>query len=921
MADISSILTDLLKTINTAEGAKKALEDINNVKLSVNMDIKEIENINRLKKAVNNLAKAQEELTKLEIDKKKEIEETGEISKATYEQMLKTNKVIITNSQIVVGAKKQESKIIEETTRRYEEQRQAIIENWKQNTIQGKVFGAVTGKVAKFTAGITAGAMAMRLLNRVSEAANTRNQIMISGFKDLDDSFGDAITSIWDYEAATRSAQATAIELGMANENTADMMVKYNRIIGTDNPKALGALTEATLAMAKVMNITGAEAMAYVQTRMDNFGGSAANALQHLDELRNTTVSYNKALGGTKVRADDVLKVIQDITNTNNIYAADQRFLSQIMMRTSTTLQAQGESYNYAQRMAENYTKALSSEAPEWMQITNAFDVTKVVKANLDEAGNLLPDFAKKLDAAKPGLSKKVQELLSAGYSEYDVTRLLGDTLKGTDLAMNLMSEKIAQLGSGAGGISRLAAVYGKTHQEAEEMYKSALKTQAIEKVGAQFRSEDAKQRQIGRDAIMKTLGVSKELLDAAEKDKNLQASILNQYAEKKALIDAENDAQKTKNHFAEIYARTTEEIEQAELTLERAKKSNNAADVEQAEKNLKSLRDQRDAAYAEVTGERTGNDTILGALTNKVKDFQKMTSVFTGAWFKAKFEEYSGPVVLGVAAVAAVLWKGFGMQGRMEQWLAAIAENTALANKMRGSSDGDLGGGGGGEGRDYKRARRKEQLRRRTNQKFKGVGGNIRRGIRGVSRGLFGMGGLKGTIKGAGGGLGGLLKAGWQGAGKLGKGAGIVGTVMNAANMYGAYKERGVAGLAGSGIRAATGALGAVGGSLLGPLGTMGGGYLGDMLGEKLGNWAEGAINDYSRVDDAKKILTPTVTQNGAPASNSVTTTSTGTNNTSSGQASKTLDPNGNVTVTLPFMEWMAQGVQKSGNGPSGFF
>ena len=930
MSDISKILTDLLKATDAAKGAKQALNDMNNVKLSVDMDIKEIENINKLKKAISSLSKAQEELIELEKQKRTEIEATGNLSKETAEKMIKTNKIIETSSRVVLDTKRQEAKAIEENTRRYEEQRQAIVENWKQNTVQGKVFSAVTGKVAQFTAGITAGAMALRLLNRVSEAADTRNKIMIASFGELKDGFSEAVTSIWSYEAATRSAQATAIELGMANENVSEMMIRYNRIVGTDNPKALGALTEATLAMAKVMNISGSEAMSYVQTKMDQFGGSASSALQELDDLREATVKYNKTLIGTRTRSDDVLKVIQDITNSSTVYAADQRFLSQIMMRTSSTLQAQGESYNYAQRMAESYTKALSSEAPEWMQITNAFDITKEVKANVDKAGNLLPEFSKKLDAAKPGLAKKVQELLDAGYSEYDVTRLLGDTLKDTDLGMTLMSKKIVELGKGAGGISRLAAVYGKTHQEALALYQSAVKTQTIEDTKGKFKQKSLTLIDVEYSKMKDVLKLKDSDIELARKDEGFRESLINMYAEQISLGESQEAIEKRKLENSRLLKENEEEIRLAKLNVANLEKTGSQAAVEAAEINLKKLEERNDALKKQISGDAVGNDTILGALTNKVKDFQKMTGMFTGAWIKAKFEEYSGPVVLGVAAVAAVLWKGFGMQSRMEKWLEAIAENTAM--KGGGGGGGYGGGGDGGVNdsmNDARTTKRRDALRKK-----RGFLGNAkrtsRRGLVNAARGIRNLGrggitkGLMNAGKGLMGGAGGLFGAAkGLGKGLLKKipGLGLAATLMDSGTAYAMGDSKGATkSLVGGGGAAVGTLIGGALGSIVPGAGTMIGGALGGMAGEAIANMLSDKFMNYDSVDSARSTLDAQPQQQNAQSIQGASQNSGGTTSTSAmGQASKTLDPSGNVTVTLPFMEWMAQGVQKANTGPFG--
>lgn len=905
---IASILTNLLKTAGAADAAKNALNELNNFKITADMDPKAIDNILKLRKAVKSLSEAEEEYNKIKKDK-----EGLDLSTAKGQQELQK----LNSQQLTLMKKMQQAQRVstdyvrqynnatKEKIRQYEEDRQAIIKNYKENTIQGKVLTALTGNVAKFAAGITAGSMALKLYNRIQDSARVRNELMIAGFRDLDDGILSAVGSVGAYESAVRSAEATAISLGMANENVTDIMVQYQRIVGTDSPKALGALAEATLAMAKVMNISGAEAMTYVQSRMDNFGGSAASALQHLDDLRESVVGYNKALAGTRLRGDDVLKVIQDITNSNTVYAADQRFLSQIMMRTSTTLQAQGESYNYAQRAAEKYTKALSSEAPEWMQITNAFDITKEVRANVDEAGNLLPEFAKKLDAAKPGLSKKVKELLDAGYSEYDVTRLLGDTLKDTEIGMTSMSKKIVELGNGAGGISRLAAVYGKTHLEALELYKAAVKTQEIEEtrrvLADQTSQESITMADVQYSKMKEVLGLKDEEIAKARIDEKYREGLIRMYAEEKATGESRLAIKEREAKASLELANNTKEIEKAQKELDAAKESGSETSIKYYEGELKRLNDQRSDLIKQATGDAVGNETILGALTNKVKDFQRATGLLTGDWFKAKFTEFSSPVVLGLGALTALGWKGFDLQGKMERWLEEIATNTS---NMGGGYGGGYGGpeGGGGAPRKRRKTGAEKMAQRARILGKKGAGRFGRRGLGAVGS-LLGKGkDLYGTLS-----KNPLMR-------KMGGFAGVAGTLMSGfnfvTNVGQAHKERGWRGVAQEGLRTGLGAAGAIAGGLSPiPGGAMLGGMAGSWIGDKLADWdiarqKESKLTELSNeaVQRQKQILEqqaiPTMLQQPSQS-----TTSRGTSNSSGGPVGATFDGvngDGSGTITL---------------------
>src|SRR5690606_30496424 len=100
-----------------------------------------------------------------------------------------------------------------------------------------------------------------------------------------------------------------------------------------------------------------------------------------------------------------------------------------------------------------------------------------------------------------------------------------------------------------------------------------------------------------------------------------------------------------------------------------------------------------------------------------------------TGDWFKAKFTEFSSPVVLGLGALTALGWKGFDLQGKMERWLEEIATNTA---NMGGGYGGGYGGpeGGGGAPRKRRKTGAEKMAQRARILGKKGVGRYGRKGL-----------------------------------------------------------------------------------------------------------------------------------------------------------------------------------------------
>lgn len=688
MADIKDILSSLLKAKGNVDSFKKSIESLKDLKAEVGVDLKSIRNVEKLESAMRSLVKAQEDMNEAE----KKALAAKDSNTAEYEAQLKiyeqSEKKVNQYTKVLKENAAKQLQIHEELQKAALEEGQSRVEAWKKNSLAGKSYSALSSNIAKATAGFGLAAAGMKALGRFTDAARLRNNIMIASYGSLKDNLAGATISTFRYESAMRGAQATAKYLGMENEDISDMMIKYQRIVGKATPEALGNLTEATLATAKVMGINGAQAIEYVQGKMDNFGGTAQQALDSLKDLRGETEKYNTSLQGVSIRGDDVVKTIQDITNSNNVYAVDQRFLAQTLMRTSATLQANGESYNYAQKMANNYTKSLSSEAPEWMKITNSFDITKEVMKGIDpkkvkdpKTGKMVSVLTKemsdKLEKAKPGLSKKVTDLLNAGYSQYDTTRLLGETLGDTQVGMDLMSKKIVDLGKSS--ITTLATVYGKSYMEAEEMYKAALRSQELEKNTRILKEGSVEEQKALTDKMKETLGMSDAEIANAMKNADSQKALLELYADKNAIAQAGASIEQQRTDAIQKQHELANKLKQQEAELQKMKASGASASAIALQQNLvdetKKAKDAQDALVKKgQENAKIGDQGSLKSTTEGVKDTQQATSILTGDYFKAGIEQLSSPIGLLLAGSTAFFLSSTANQLLQNAFLAKIA-------------------------------------------------------------------------------------------------------------------------------------------------------------------------------------------------------------------------------------------------------
>lgn len=909
MADIQKTLAQIMKAVNDVKSMEKSLESLKDLKVQadVKTDLKAIRVIERMESNVRSLLKAKQELMKAESEEQELRKNSSEVTEEQQKVYDKAAKKEQQYREKIINTAKAQIESFDRLKAKQLEERELILDRFKQNTILGKGYSALTGKVAEYAAKLTVGALAIKAFNTFTDAAKLRNDIMIASYGKMTDSFGEAVTGTLEYADAIRMSEAYATRLGMANENVGDIFVKFTKIVGKSSPQALDALTKSTLAVSKVMGIDTATAVDFVADRMDTFGGSATEALLSLYELREEIGKYNTSLQGVKIRGDDVVKTVQDITNSSGIYAVDQRYLSTILTRTSAVLQSQGESYKYAQDAASRYTKAISSEAPEWMQITNAFDISKEIKKNTDNAGKLTTDFVTKLNSMKPGLAKKVQDVLDAGYSQYDETRILGDIMQGTDIGLNLMADKIANLGKAS--ISVLVGQYGKSYLEAEEMYKNAVRQKKINDLEKALTGKRDSKEAIEAVSLMKEhLKLSDENIEKIRTDSSYRkaaianlSEILSKQEASAAIMERQTEIERVLKGYRDANGKQVAGLYE-QIAKEKDALLKTAVDdpmrkiIEDKINQLQTEINKSEAEMGKITGAGVaGQTSLLDKITGGVAEFVDSTSWLTGDMVASKFKELASFQNIAIAGLGMIVLRGLNPL----QHLDDIIYRSIMRAKI-GDGGGLSGGGmsgGGGLGRSIRNANR---VRRRV-----GVLGAAKSVARGAGRSIKRAAGMAKSVLSAPGKLIGSI----SNLGTIGKIVGLGGALIGAQQAYASEGASGAAkslagaggGLAGSAVGTA---IGATLGSVVPVAGTAIGGIVGGMLGDYIGtSLSEGAVATLTSPDKAQGVLMPTPTT--PPQTSAENPASTAG---MAGEFGK-LNPDGSVTLTVNnFMEVFGQ-------------
>ena len=622
MADMSDVLKNLGKYHNSVEKLNESLKemsDLANTAVKRN-DAKSLSNIAKLDKAIRDLSQAESNRLKLQ-------RKAAEFYAKTKTADIETLKLIEEQAEITEQASKRIISAKQDVQRQHDADlakmlkiKEAMRENFKENTLLGKSLTVASSGIAKFAGGLTFGAMAMKAWNNNVKSAELRQNILIQGFRGFDTqtakttgtigllsgaldklgmkSLASTIASTNNFSNAMARAEGTAIRMGVSAEAVSDAVLKFSRIAGTSNPEALATMAEGAITVSRSLGIDTAQAIEFVQTRMDKFGGSSASAIVALNGVREETEAINKAFGRTVVRGDDVVKILQDISQGSNVYAIDQRLVGSILRDNIAKLQANGDSYDLARRKAEAFTKGVTGQAPEWMKILAGEDISSSMAASFN-AGTFDKEFGEELEKASPGLSKKVKDVMAdSTLGAFDKSRLIQELTAQTSVGISAVNKQVLTLYKQSGSsLTTLAKSMNVSYEEARGMVFQAQNFADIQKKTAEFSKVAGKGTDKELEALQELvrtkyngLNISKEMAAVLAKDPKAMEEFVKQqdlsldiaksktvfdqdaYEKKKKTLEADRDilkAELSKAEAARMNAKTDEERASAEKTAE----------------------------------------------------------------------------------------------------------------------------------------------------------------------------------------------------------------------------------------------------------------------------------------------------------------------------------------------------------------
>jgi hypothetical protein len=806
--DISKVLETIGSQSKNVDQLTKSLEKLSAVKKDALAagDVSSLLAYSKMEKSIKRLMVATEKYTDAQNDLKKAQEAGVELSEEQLQALNAVSKEYNDASRVVKDYQKVAVDAHEKIRQKVEQNKKETTEYWKANTLLGQGWEWASGKLAKYTAGLTFSGLAMKALNRHIEATELRQNLLIQSNMGLDKAVTQTKKGIGGYtdyvvDSAAATAKVTqealvlsevmadvegaAVRMGVSTDVVSDSMMKFSKIVGTDSPQMLGKLTKGAITVSRAMGITTAEAVDFVSLRMDKFGGSAAGAIVALNQINKSTRKTNEEFGRTVIRSSDVVKTLSDISRQTNMYAIDQRFVGNILRDNSARLQANGDSYEMAQQKAQAYTKAVTGEAPEWMQVYSGIDVYGQIEAGLEgkEGAKTLNDtIGSELEAASPGLRKKVEDIMNdSTIAYYDKMRVIQEATKGSTIGVDAMNKQIMKLATNPNGLTLISKQFNVSMEVARGMKTQAIDAaKAADMLGSRLNmnnEELAESLEMDQDKLEALIGIDKSEANR----KKVIKSITDEQSREKTVEDdiARLKVQDETNEKAKAAIR--DRIKMLQEAVAKANADSDSATAKHATKLLEESQDELSRYEAKETKKDTETEGLktVEEINRELLTQFKPYATNTGRDIKGLLTEMSSTKMLLLAAVGAnVIHRIL----KKTEILPRIADLLAKRSLGGGGDDGggseipdmegkDKKGEGkkGKKGEDKKSKRdmkreRKAQARKATSSSRMPKGRGMRLGgLRKVGSSVTSMGSKAissgaGFLKGMGGGLAGAM-------------------------------------------------------------------------------------------------------------------------------------------------------------------
>lgn len=395
---------------------------------------------------------------------------TGKITQDEYTESLAKAKVEVDNVREMMDNLEQEAAPL---TKAILEQRQAFIKHVealrdeKKEAIRvdieyRKLKGGVEGlkasmeevarskfseTLAKFegAAGVTLGVkMLGDAWTSVAEIYRSTNKLAITMGDTNRRSFSNFAQSIMDAQRITSNMQGNVGRLGYTMEEMNEVVQKIRVGIRFDREGRLGVtainnLTNETALFAKICNIDLGEAVNMASTRIHQYGMSAEEAISDMVQMRSTLLAMSSGIKGTNIPLDDMVKLIDEASQSSQSYIVDARLMTQAMRGAANQAVALGASKKQAMDITKGMGEVLS-KAPDFIALPTGLDLLSQLTGGDSEK------FLSKFNEATRTQLIDIKKMADEGkVNPYYLARTLNDVIGSSTAGIEAQLDRFGQ--------------------------------------------------------------------------------------------------------------------------------------------------------------------------------------------------------------------------------------------------------------------------------------------------------------------------------------------------------------------------------------------------------------------------------------------------------------------------------------------
>ena len=277
----------------------------------------------------------------------------------------------------------------------------------------------------------------------VAEVYRSTNKLAITMGDTNRRSFSNFAKSIMDAQRMAGNMQQNVGRLGYTMEEMNDVVQKIRVGIRFDREGRLGVtainnLTNETALFARMCNIDLSEAVNMASTRIHQYGMSSEEAISDMTQMRATLLAMSSGIKGTNVPLDDMVKLIDEASQSSQSYIVDARLMTQAMRGAANQAVAMGASKKQAMEITKGMGEVLS-KAPEFISLPVGMDLLSQLTGGDSE------NFLSKFDEATRKQLRDIKKMADEGtVNPYYLAKSLNDVIGSSNAGIEAQLDRFS---------------------------------------------------------------------------------------------------------------------------------------------------------------------------------------------------------------------------------------------------------------------------------------------------------------------------------------------------------------------------------------------------------------------------------------------------------------------------------------------